>query len=274
MNSSTIPQPLGNLPREAQNTSEAMPMPENEYQEMRNLEESLWWYRILHLHIARALEKSSIQHGDHVLDLGCGTGGTLQHLIDLGYKHLNGIDLSQTALKICRERGLSVEQGDIKDLSPLPKQHFQAVICSDVLTYLPSALHSSRLEEIRSLLKEDGILIFNMPAHKYFSGIHDLVVGTVERTKPRVFLSQLKEAGFLVDNFFSWPLALSPIILLVRAWQRLVLKLNRNPKMHSDVRPVPLILNNVFFMVTKCELLIPRSLRFFGSSFFVVCKKN
>ncbi|MGI9508552.1 MAG: methionine biosynthesis protein MetW [Geminicoccaceae bacterium] len=69
-----------------------------------------------------------------VLDIGCGDGALLAHLTSVKHADARGIELSQTGVKDCLARGLSVVQGDAeKDLHLYPDGSFDFVILSQTI---------------------------------------------------------------------------------------------------------------------------------------------
>lgn len=78
-----------------------------------------------------------IPPGAKVLDLGCGDGALLEHLIgDKGIKG-RGIELSETGVLACVRRGLSVRQGNLEEgLGDYPAGSFDYVILSQTLPFL------------------------------------------------------------------------------------------------------------------------------------------
>ncbi len=69
-----------------------------------------------------------------VLDIGCGDGALLGYLTQTKSADARGIELSQTGVKDCLSRGLSVVQGDAeKDLHLYPDHSFDYVILSQAI---------------------------------------------------------------------------------------------------------------------------------------------
>ncbi len=75
-----------------------------------------------------------IRPGTRVLDVGCGDGALLDHLVRNKHVDGRGIELSQQNVNACVARGLSVVQGDADtDLAEYPEGVFDAVILSQTI---------------------------------------------------------------------------------------------------------------------------------------------
>ncbi len=74
---------------------------------------------------------------EKVLDLGCGDGVLLRYLINTRQVTARGIELSETGVMACVQRGLSVRQGDLHEgLGDYPNASFDTVILSYTIPYL------------------------------------------------------------------------------------------------------------------------------------------
>jgi methionine biosynthesis protein MetW len=72
--------------------------------------------------------------GARVLDIGCGDGALLDHLVHFKDVDGRGIEISQAGVNACVSRGLPVIQGDADtDLSDYPSGSFDFVILSQTL---------------------------------------------------------------------------------------------------------------------------------------------
>ena len=78
-----------------------------------------------------------IEAGEKVLDLGCGDGTLLRHLIDARQITGRGIELSEKGVLACVRKGLSVRQGNLHEgLGDYPDDSFDTVVLSQTLPFL------------------------------------------------------------------------------------------------------------------------------------------
>jgi methionine biosynthesis protein MetW len=78
-----------------------------------------------------------IETGERVLDLGCGDGLLLRHLVDTRQVVGRGIELSEAGVLASIRRGLSVRQGNLHEgLGDYPRGSFDSVILSQTIPYL------------------------------------------------------------------------------------------------------------------------------------------
>src|ERR1035437_6648654 len=84
-----------------------------EYARMAEVEESHWWYQSLHQRVVHTFTKAGLGPESPILDAGCGTGGLMLKLQQAGFRLIQGFDLSEEAVRFCRDRSLEVARHSI-----------------------------------------------------------------------------------------------------------------------------------------------------------------
>ncbi|AUD07288.1 class I SAM-dependent DNA methyltransferase [Spirosoma pollinicola] len=247
-----------------------------EYEKMFRLEGQLWWYRSLHERVEKALQNRFGQRRDiTILDAGCGTGGLLDFLRRQGYTNLRGLDGSTDAVTFCRERNLSVTFVNLNELTSFePDGQYDAIICNDVFCYFTANELPPLVSALARRLRTNGILVTNNNAFKLFRGEHDVAVGIIRRFVLADFKPVCADNGLHIHLATYWSFVLSPLILLVRQWQRLQLALgwHKPEEAQSDVYlPHPLVNETLYRLVRAEQTLIRRTP--FGSSLFMVMSR-
>lgn len=250
-----------------------------EYEKMFRLEEQLWWYRTLHERVMKVIRNRFGNRRDiRILDAGCGTGGLLHFLRREGYSALQGLDGSADGVAFCLERDLPVEQLNLNNLADYfpdkTKASFDVIVCNDVFCYFDDPALVQLLKQLAYRLKPDGILITNNNAFDAFKGSHDLAVGSTRRFVRNDFDRLLPDTQLKIQQSTYWSLVLSPLILLIRQWQSLRLRIgNSSEEPPSDVYMPGRWINEVLYFVVKLERhWLPRTP--FGSSLFMVLTRQ
>lgn len=110
--------------------------------------------------LADFIDSETCGHGASILDIGCSTGTLLSILKKRGYHNLTGIDPSPSCIKtINKKYNIDAYSSTISNF----KLHktFDIIILSAVLEHIVDLNHS--LQIVSNLLKEDGVLIIEIP---------------------------------------------------------------------------------------------------------------
>lgn len=155
----------------------------------------------------RLIERANIQPGQHVLDLGCGTG-TLTVMIKkvVPEAQITGLDPDEEVLLIAKSKAekahlnIKWDRGFAYEL-PYPDNSFDVVMSSLVTHHLTGIDKVRAFMEVRRILKPTGwfhITDFGQPFSvitwlqasflKYFEEVKDNVAGRI--------VPMLREAGF------------------------------------------------------------------------------
>lgn len=94
-----------------------------------------------------------------LIDVGCGNGATLKLAKELGWS-VTGIEIDAEAVRVARNSGLDVTEGDYRKLAQLTTQ-FDCIVCSHVVEHVYNPIDMLGL--LLSRLKPNGVLLLSMP---------------------------------------------------------------------------------------------------------------
>jgi predicted TPR repeat methyltransferase len=97
-----------------------------------------------------------------LLDAGCGTGLTAPYLAALGYKEIDGLDMSDRMLAFARGRGVyrSLVQAALGGRLPIEDGAYAAVLSTGVFT--DGHAPASSLDDLVRIVRSGGALVFTV----------------------------------------------------------------------------------------------------------------
>ncbi len=113
-----------------------------------------------------ALRRSRGWHNCRVLEVGCGTGGNLRLFAE--DCDVSGLDGLPEAVAAAQAHGLAVSCADLDQPLDLPADHYDVVLCLDVLEHLVRPVEL--LRTLRGTMKPDGSLLILIPNHLNLRG--------------------------------------------------------------------------------------------------------
>jgi len=169
------------------------------------------------------------KHINKSLELGCGTGRLANSLFQIA-DEVYGVDLSQAVLKIAQEKypKLKLQCSEVVSL-PYPDNYFDLVIINGSLHHFFAV--EKTLEEAHRVLKKGGAFVllgepssqFLHPSNPFFyfwavnrilnkfftiffKGLanNELIEPEAESYKPWILKKQLTQAGFKVEDFYTY----------------------------------------------------------------------
>jgi ubiquinone/menaquinone biosynthesis C-methylase UbiE len=165
--------------------------------------------------IAKKKQKKKIK----MLDGGCSIGEYVMTAKGLGFDAY-GIDISKSAIKECKKRGLKCVQGDVKNL-PYKDKEFDLVTSGGVVEHFPDS--EKAIAEASRVLKKRGILLIGVPyRYSFFVIVKKLEqllglwpLGYEQSFSKRKFEKILKRNGFKIIKFYRKPIGKGRRIPLV-----------------------------------------------------------
>jgi SAM-dependent methyltransferase len=188
-----------------------------EIEKMADMENNYWWH-LGKKHLVRSLIRRNFgaRRDLNILEVGCGTGGLTQSLIEFG--DVTGFDISTDAIEYCKRRGINnVFVKDVTDLDVSPYNHkFDLILMLDVLEHLQEDVLI--MKKVREMLNDTGLFFINVPAHKFLWSEHDEALEHKRRYHRVELLKKLRDAGFEIVSESYFVSLVSPIIILYRFW--------------------------------------------------------
>jgi len=197
-------------------------MRKREYETLYEMEDIHWWYlghRRLYASLLDRFAPRAVR--GRVLDAGCGTGGFTQWLRDrYRPERMVGIDVSETALRRCGERGLTELLCCPVEYIPFPDASFDLVLSLNVLYHREVGDDLEALREMNRVLAPGGYLLLNLPALSFLRGSHDEAVEGARRYRAREVRELLARAGYEPVKITYFVFTLLPAIAAYRVWSR------------------------------------------------------
>ena len=236
-------------------------MEDNAYRQFRELERQHWWFRG-----RRTVYLGLLRHhlgGDRprrVLDLGCGMGGFLEGLGELGDRVLPS-DVDVESLARCRERGFA--GGVVASGYELPYADgsFDLVCMFDAIEHITDDERAMR--EVARVLRPGGRVFVSVPAYQFLYANNDRVAQHERRYDRGMLRRVFEQAELEVErnthtNVFLFPLILPTVLAIKLAEKVLVREVSSE---HTNLSwPIPRFVHDLLHGVFAAEL--PFSRRF------------
>ncbi len=193
-------------------------------------EEINWWFQGRRNAILKLLAQKNKDL--KILDIGCAGGALLLELKKAGFTNLYGIDVSENAAIVCKERGVEnvfVMDGHHPDFE---NESFDIIIASDSLEHLKDDMMA--LRNWNKLLKVGGEVYVFVPAFMYLWSEHDVINQHFRRYTAVELKSKLEQSGFKVEEYSYWNFLLYFPTTAYRLFQRVKFTFvkNKAPKDH------------------------------------------
>jgi 2-polyprenyl-3-methyl-5-hydroxy-6-metoxy-1,4-benzoquinol methylase len=106
-----------------------------------------------------------LKKDEALLEIGCGSGGFLSGIDDLGLK-TEGVELNLEAVAKCQSKGLNVSENSLSELAELNTGKFDWVVSFQVAEHILDV--AQFFEDSARLLKECGRLLVSVPNNDSF----------------------------------------------------------------------------------------------------------
>lgn len=221
---------------------------DKEIDRMSEFEEGYWWFvgrrKIIDIILNKEIKNNNLK----ILDVGCGTGHTTLSLKKFGITF--GSDMSFSALKHSKIRGLELIVNSNSTQLPFIENSFDIITMLDVLEHTPNDLEV--LLELKKILKKDGRILITVPAYQFLWSEHDVALSHYRRYNSKNLRSVLNKSGFKITRISYFISIIFPLIVIYR----LISKLKKS-KSNSKAQLIKLpnfidkILQKILFFESK-----------------------
>jgi cyclopropane-fatty-acyl-phospholipid synthase len=114
---------------------------------------------------AHIAAKLALEPGQHVLDIGCGWGGTALFLNRVAGVRVTGVTLSEEQLKVARQRAEEAGVADQVKFELIDYRHvegqFDRIVSIGMFEHVGAAHYDEFFGKCRELLKPDGVMLLH-----------------------------------------------------------------------------------------------------------------
>lgn len=232
------------------------------------VEEHHWWFEGRRKLLSNIIAALKIPLDIPVLDVGTSTGTNLRLMRKLGFTDLQGVDISDEAIRFCADKGfLTVTKGDVCSL-PFGNNSFGFILATDVIEHVDD--DTKALMEIKRVIHPDGFAVITVPAFSFLWGVQDNVSHHKRRYTKTDIGDVIKNAGlYSIRSFYFNYLLFAPIWII----RRLIRLFNIDLKSENQINTnaINYILKQIFaFDIWSAYWIKPP----FGVSIVYVVKKR
>lgn len=171
--------------------------------ELIDADRTHWWFRGKAALVATALARTGGGHG-FLADVGAGAGGVTA-MLGWDVERVAVLEAGEVLVRHARHaNGMPAIRSAVAPV-PLGDASVDVVCLLDVIEHLPDP--TAALREAARVLRPDGRLVVNVPAHAWLWSSADVHLGHHRRYTRRLLVSQLHDAGFeaqLLSHVFAW----------------------------------------------------------------------
>jgi SAM-dependent methyltransferase len=239
------------------------------YEEYAQIEATHWWFegrRAIFDVVIRALD---LRRDALLLDLGCGSGATLEFLS--GYGRAIGLDRGEVAARYAHSRtAVPVLIGDVTAL-PFEAGSVDMITAFDLIEHIDD--DGACVRELARVCRPGGYIMVTVPAFQWLWGRQDVINHHKRRYRGDELAQLFTDHGLQITRFTYLNTLLFPAVAAVRLLRRLVP--DGNAELTSDFAMTrPGRLNTLLGKVFSAEALLIRRWRLpVGVSLLCVARK-
>lgn len=231
------------------------------------LREETYWWHLGRIKLIESLLGKPSKKRLKILNIGCGTGGTVGCLEKYG--KVTNVDISEEALTFLRSKGYKGIKVEGEKL-PFEDKTFDLIIALDVLEHIDSDREA--VDEWRRVLKPMGKLLITVPAFQSLWSGHDVSLHHMRRYTTKNLAWDMKKSKFKAEKLSYFYLFSFPLVTGFRLTNKIF---NRKVDEHTSYVDLPNFVNNAFVSLAKIEASAVRKFKLpLGTTVVGIFSKN
>jgi SAM-dependent methyltransferase len=181
--------------------------------------ESSFWVRSRNRLFKSIVYEQMVPEGKtRFLEIGCGTGGFIQQIVENENLEITGSEIYLKGLLYAKKNLPNVDfiQFDVTQESIGEK--FDLIVAFDVIEHIENDV--AAISNINRMLHKGGGLIMTVPQHMFLWSKLDEIVKHKRRYSRRELVTKLQENGFDISYSTSFVFALFPLMLISRMFDK------------------------------------------------------
>jgi SAM-dependent methyltransferase len=205
----------------------------DEFSALLGFDEHHWWYVGRRRVLRAQLDRLSLPSPARVLDAGCGSGRTLDELVDYGA--VSAFDIEPQGVASAQARGhQDVREGRLEEI-PFPDETFDLITCLDVVEHTPDDVRS--LTELLRVARPGAHLVLTVPAYQLLWSSHDVANHHHRRYNRKTLSRAARAAGWEPVAWTYFNSVLFAPGAAVRLGERLRRPQNRRGRANVELTP-------------------------------------
>ena len=152
------------------------------------------------------------------LDIGCGTGDFIKHLVQDNKLSITGSEIYLKGLVYAKKNLPDVNFVQFDVTQGTIGEQFDIITALDVIEHIEDDV--TAISNMHQMLSKKGVLIISVPQHMFLWSKLDEIVKHKRRYSRRGLVNMLKKSGFNIHYATSFVFMLFPLMLISRLFDK------------------------------------------------------
>lgn len=152
------------------------------------------------------------------LEIGCGTGGFIQQIVENENLEITGSEIYLKGLLYAKKNLPNVDFIQFDVTQEVVGEKFDLIVAFDVIEHIENDV--AAITNINKMLHNGGVLIMTVPQHMFLWSKLDEIVKHKRRYSRRELVAKLQENGFDISYCTSFLFVLFPLMLIYRVFDK------------------------------------------------------